>query len=193
MRGIGAGKTRLAAMLDNTERARLNRQLLVRTVAVIAGSGIPTRQCVVVSGCARALRIAGDAGISTLREPRPRRGLNAAVRHAVDTARRQGARRILILPADLPLLSRRVVGRLVIRRWDGRRLTLAPDRAGEGTNALLLARRGISDFFFGADSFSKHCALVTPAALSVCRIPELMLDIDTAADLGRARGVSNGI
>jgi 2-phospho-L-lactate guanylyltransferase len=139
------------------------------------------------------LRIARDAGVLTLREPRPRRGLNAAVGYATALARRRGARRVLVLPADLPLLAAGVVRRLATKRWDGRRLTLVPDRANTGTNVMLATRRHTIGFQFGPGSFSKHRVLVGRGELAVCRMPELMLDVDTVDDLCAWRHMSNGI
>src|SRR5690606_6611138 len=100
-----------APALDGAARRRLNRALLERTLAAIAAWQGGLARCVVVSACARSLLGARRRGAVALREPAPRRGLNRAAALGRKLARRQGARRVLVLPADLPQLSRSALRR----------------------------------------------------------------------------------
>lgn len=185
MRGIAAGKTRLARVLDPLERMRLNRRLLGNTLAAIAATRLDPRRCIVVSGCARTLAMARAAGMRTLVEPRPRAGLNAAIRGGIAHARRRGARRFLVLPADLPLLNAADLARLAMRHTPGTRLKIVPDRADSGTNALLVERRAAITLRFGDASLLGHrrSSAVAPWSITVCRIPSLALDLDMPEDL----------
>jgi 2-phospho-L-lactate guanylyltransferase (CobY/MobA/RfbA family) len=85
----------------------------------------------------------------------PGRGLNAAL----DAARRELLERevdeLVVLHADLPLVSASDSELLVSR---GRRtgFALAPDTAGSGTNALYLAAPAVFRFHFGVDSCRRH-------------------------------------
>ena len=195
MRGIAAGKSRLSDRLGRAERARLNRRLLERTLAVVAAWQGRASRCIVVSGCAQALRIAARANAVRVPEPRPRRGLNAAVGYAARRAVRSGARVILVLPTDLPRLSAAGLDALVRRATYGHAGAIAPDAARTGTNALLLKTRARFDFSFGPESCARHieAARALGWRLALCVHPDLVLDIDLPQDLlaWRAAGESS--
>jgi 2-phospho-L-lactate guanylyltransferase len=188
--GLSRGKTRLAPVLAPAQRMRLNRRLVLRTLGVVARWRGDLHQCIVVSPCARALRIAARAGAVPLREARPARGLNAAIRRAAGESIRRGARRVLVLSSDLPHLTVRALVALVRRAHVASGLTIATDRAGTGTNALVLRRNTRFGFCFGLDSRARHrdAARALGWALEVCACPELAFDLDTPQDLARLRG-----
>ena len=185
MRGVALGKSRLAESLGRAERARLNRRLLERTLAVIATWQGTASRCVVVSGCAQTLRIAARAKAVGLLEPRPSRGLNFAVAYAVRRAVRSGARAILVLPSDLPQLSAAGLDALVRRATYGYAGAIAPDAGRTGTNALLLKTRARFDFSFGAESCARHvdAARLHGWQLAICAHRDFALDIDLPRDL----------
>ena len=90
-----------------------------------------------------------------LREPAPRRGLNRAAALGLKLARRQGAQRVLVLPADLPRLSQSALRRLE-KHARAARSAIVSDRSGTGTNALLLPAAARFDFAYGLGSFAAH-------------------------------------
>jgi 2-phospho-L-lactate guanylyltransferase len=190
--GIDRGKTRLAPVLGQIERARLNRWLLEHTLRVIAAWRGGLGRCIVVSGCARTLRLARAAGAIALREPQPRRGLNHAIAHAVRRALRCGARRVLILPCDLPALTATALDALIARSRPDARVVIAPDRDGTGTNALFLGVRARFAFTYGPGSFERHLAAARSRGwvAAVCARPELTLDLDTPHDLAAWEGAA---
>lgn len=184
VRGEATGKSRLAAALDPVARRRLNRALLAHTLAVIEAWQGGLARCIVVSACARSLRVARTRGAIALREPAPRRGLNRAAALGVKLARRRGARRVLILPGDLPRLSRWALRRLENAARDARAVIVA-DRRGSGTNALLVPAAGHFAFAYGPGSFAAHLDRLRrrgwrPVAW---RDAALGFDLDTPADL----------
>lgn len=108
------------------------------------------------------------------------RGLNAEL---------QAARRyygdLLIVHADLPLLSEEDISTLLLRaRKTGG--AIAPDRHGSGTNALALPSGIDVDFRFGPNSRHFHAAALPGASIVEC--PGLALDVDTPEDLLLAGG-----
>ena len=185
MRGIARGKSRLAQALDPVERARLNRRLLRRTLAVIATWQGGLSRCIVVSGCAQVMRIAAQAGAVPLVEPRPSRGLNHVVTHAVRRSIRCGARAVVVLPSDLPCLSGDSLDALLDCAAYGIRGVIAPDAERTGTNALLLKTRDRFDFSFGPKSCARHieAARLHGWRFAICAHPDLALDIDLPRDL----------
>lgn len=147
------GKTRLSPILAPVERRAFSRECLRHVIKVARGIAGP-RHTIVVSRSGESLGLARRLGVQARKELR--RGLNTAVRQAVDLAKRNGAMGVLVLPADLPLLAARdvacVIGPVARRRG----IALAPDHARTGTNALALRPPGRFRFQFGPASFDKH-------------------------------------
>ena len=192
VRGLSAGKTRLAGALGPSERMRVNRDLVLHTLRVLGRWLGGLERCLMVSPCARALRLAEQHGAMALRQPRPRAGLNPALRFAVRHAAHSGARRVLILPCDLPLLSVSALDALRAAQRGEMRIVLAPDRARTGTNALLLPSAAGFPLCFGTNSFALHreAASVRGWPLTVCERPELSFDLDTPEDLAAWRSAA---
>ena len=190
VRGIARGKRRLAEVLEPGERARLNAKLLRHTLHVLRASLGSLERCICVSPCTRALTLARRLGAQALREPSPGRGLNRAIGYALRLAVRAGARRTLILPADLPLLSREAAAGLALVRTDTR-LTIASDRAGTGTNALLSRVPARCPLHFGPESFFLHrqAARARGWNVATCSVPQLTFDLDTPEDLAAWRAL----
>lgn len=183
--GIARGKSRLASVLSSGERARLNVQLLRHALSVALGLSGRSDGCIVVSPCARARRIAHVAGASALVQARPLRGLNPAIRQGVRHALREGARRVLVLPVDLPQLSVPALEEVIraVRRGD--QWMVVPDREEAGTNVLVMPARLDTRTRFGAHSFEKHlrAAKLQGHRARVVRGVPLMQDLDTPEHL----------
>jgi 2-phospho-L-lactate guanylyltransferase len=185
MRGIAEGKSRLASVLEPPERARLNEQLLARTLEVVAGWRGDLNRCVVVSPCQRALVTAARLGAATLLEGADSGGLNAAAALGASYARQRDANGVLILPCDLPHLTPDALGALTDAAATTRHMVIAPDSAKTGTNALLICAPERFEFHFGERSFEHHTRLAAERgyAVSICSRPELEFDLDTPEDL----------
>ena len=91
----------------------------------------------------------------------------------------QGDTPVLILHADLPLLTSNDVQALIKAADYG--AALATDRAGQGTNALAIADGRAMDFCFGPDSRLRHIAQYPD--MPVVQIDGLSADLDTADDV----------
>ncbi len=121
----------------------------------------------------------------------PGGGLNEALTAAALAARCRGAGRLLVVHADLPLLEPEEVTAL-IEASQASGLAIAPDRHGQGTNALCLSWPPAIRFEFGPDSFRKHLAQAAARGLSpaVVRLPGLAFDVDEPDDLNCWSGLS---
>jgi 2-phospho-L-lactate guanylyltransferase len=66
---------------------------------------------------------------------------------------------------------------------------IAPDRRGEGTNALLVTPIGLIEYAFGPNSYQSHVkeAAASGARLEVCEIVRLTVDVDLPEDLALVR------
>jgi 2-phospho-L-lactate guanylyltransferase len=91
----------------------------------------------------------------------------------------------LVLPADLPLISREDILTLIERASEPPVVVIAPDRHGKGTNALLISPAGLIEYDFGENSFQRHCERVGQAGarLEIVNLPSLGLDLDLPEDL----------
>lgn len=183
------GKSRLAGMLSEDERAELNQSLLQHTLNTLSGLK-ELEQVLVVSRDPHALTIARQYGARTVREDgQPQ--LNTALTRATVIAKVYATRGVLILPADLPLISHQDVLTLIERAGESPVVVIAPDRHGKGTNALLISPAGLIEYDFGEDSFQRHCerAKKAGARLEILDLPSLGLDLDLPEDLELVRNL----
>lgn len=182
------GKSRLASILSEDERAILNRKLFIHTLEVLK-SAEGLEQVLVVSRDPEALALARDFDARTLQEDGAPH-LNIALERATMVARTYNARGVLILPADLPQLTVADVMCLLAASEPGPVVVLAPDHHGTGTNALLVNPAGLIEYDFGDDSFASHVNRTEAAGgrVATCNLPGLAQDIDLPEDLEQLNG-----
>ena len=181
------GKSRLAGILTEDERTALNQELLERTLKTLSTLK-ELDQVLVVSRDPQALTIARNHGAKTVQEDgQPQ--LNTALARATVVAQLHSTQGVLILPADLPLLTQEDVLTLIDRAAKPPVVVIAPDRHGKGTNALLMIPPGQIEYDFGEDSFQRHCdrAKKSGARLEIVELPSLGLDLDLPEDLEMIR------
>lgn len=187
------GKSRLAGALSEDERAELNRTLLQNTLKTLSDIK-ELEEVLVISRDPQALTIARNYGARTVREDgQPE--LNTALKRATVVAQVYATRGVLVLPADLPLITREDVQTLIERAEDPPVVVIAPDRHEKGTNALLISPSGLIEYDFGDDSFQRHCDLVRKAGarLEIVNLPNLGLDLDVPEDLELIRSLEKSM
>jgi len=183
------GKSRLAGLLTEDERAKLNQDLLQHTLNTLTGLK-ELEQVLVVSRDPNALTIARHHGARTVQEDgQPH--LNTALTRATVVAQVYATRGVLVLPADLPLITREDVLTLIERAGNSPVVVIAPDRHRKGTNALLISPAGLIEYDFGGGSFERHCerARKAGARLEIVELPSLGLDLDLPEDLELVKGL----
>jgi len=174
-------KSRLAGVLDATQRSALVEAMLERVIDAARAARNVSRVCLLGTP-----RNGPTAGIEVLAEPGG--GLNAAIASALAGIAAQGASRVIFIHGDLPLLTAQDVELLAAA--PAGEIAIAPDRHGTGTNALSLPlpkAKGFS-FAFGPDSFARHNAEADRLGLKIeeIRSPGLARDIDEPEDLADA-------
>lgn len=189
LRSVAGGKARLGEVLDAEEREVLILGMLERTLDVLTGWTPCTRVHVVTQDLrvARAIAVPVVGAILQATD-----GLNEGIELGVRAARREGARAVLVLPADLPMLTTDALDDLLdasdaaLAAGSGRPLvTIAPSDARNGTNALLLFPPDVIAPSFGDHSFEAHvrAAAAVDATLQVVADHALGFDLDTPEDL----------
>jgi 2-phospho-L-lactate guanylyltransferase len=199
-KGPVGSKRRLATLLDADERARLSLAMLDGVLEALLGVAGIERVLLLTPGPGSAAILAASTGAArmaalpgrlTLVDEQVdsdgtmgRDNLNHALRQAQALATDGGADALLIVPADLPLVSVSDL-QVLLDAAETASVVIAPDRAGDGTNALLLAPPDALTPSFGEASFGRHRALATAADLAqaVVERPGLGLDLDTPADV----------
>lgn len=178
------GKSRLAPVLSDEDRAALNQKMLLHTVDIL--KQIPDLgDVLVVSRDPEALALAREHGARTLQEDGAPQ-LNVALQRATVVAKSYMADSVLILPADLPQISKEDVLAMVEAGQEPPVVVIAPDHHREGTNALFVNPAGLIEYDFGQGSFERHCesARIAGATLKVLDLHSLARDVDVPEDLG---------
>jgi len=177
------GKSRLSGVLRDDERAVLNRKLLEQTLEALRSTP-EISQTLVVSRDPEVLSIARHYNVRTVHEDGSP-DLNSALTRATLLARHYASRGVLVLPADLPLLTKDDLLSFLQHLHEPPCVVISPDRHDNGTNAFLVSPGGLVACDFGPGSFKRHCsaALNTGAKLQVVRNERIMLDLDTPDDL----------
>ena len=184
MKSLREGKSRMAGVLDAQQRHDLLEHLLLRTL-MRAAEFPGLSHTLLVSGCAQTRARAAGLGAMTLEETAGA-GLNGALRQAQTELRRKNASRMLVIPCDLPLRKIDDLRHLADAAAP-RRIAIAPDEDGEGTNGLCFEASLDFDFSFGPRSYARHVAQIHRAGLQhfAVNTPGLAFDLDLPQQLGR--------
>jgi len=176
-------KSRLAAVLSPEARAGLSREFLGHALRVLAQAR-EIERVLVVSRDPAALALAREFKAHTVTEVGAP-DLNLALARATRVAGAGGAGAVLILPTDLPFMTVADLQALIAAEGGGPAVALAPDRHEAGTNALFVRPPGLLAYAFGVGSLAEHQqrAHAAGAAVRLCRLPGLALDVDGPDDL----------
>lgn len=180
---LNRAKSRLAGVLSPEVREQLAMAMLSHTLTTLEESRA-VGGVLVISRDSRALVLARKYGAKTVQESGAPE-LNSALQRAGQVIASWNAQASLVLPADLPLLAPTDVGEIVELGRYQQSVVIVPDRAGEGTNAILMHPPGLFSFMFGPASFQRHLAAANAAGATVhvYRSERVMLDLDTPDDL----------
>lgn len=175
------GKSRLASVLTEQERGLLNQALLHHVLSTALSAQIFSG-ATVISRDPLALEFARSRGVEALVEQET--GLNRALAQGRRHALVKQADALLVLPADLPLLTTKDLHGIVEQATSPFSVVIAPSPDG-GTNALLLQPPTAIPFRFGRNSFERHCAAAHRAQLPIYFVtsPGLQTDIDLPQQL----------
>lgn len=172
VKAFHAAKVRLAPALDAQARAELAQRMATGVVA--AAGDLPVT--VVCDDPA-----VHDWALETGAKVRwtPGLGLDGAVEAGVDAAADDGAERVLVAHADLPMATGldHAVGRSGV--------VMVPDRHDDGTNVIAIPARCGFRFSYGPGSFLRHRLEADRLGLPVEILADVALgwDVDVPADL----------
>ncbi len=182
VKSLVEGKSRLAGVLSPTRRRQLNEALLVHVLEAardIAEGG----RLLVVSGCEQTQSFARALGATAMCEPQGG-GLNQALAAARDHALGRGGGPLLVVSADLPLVTAEELRQVRECARGDAEAVICRDRHGRGTNALYLTRPRGFRFAFGECSAeaNREEALRCGLRAAMLDLAGIGFDIDTPAD-----------
>ena len=178
---LGVSKRRLSKFLSPKERKFLTIAMLEDVVGALKSSTI--HEIVVVSSDPSVRMVADKFEVSFFSPSR--NGLNPAIEEAIAWCMQKQADSVLVVPADIPLLSFEAVNKIVeLGNCDGSTVVLSPSNDG-GTNALFLKPPNILFANFGNRSFAKHFKQAQNKGISVKLhySTSIVLDVDCEEDL----------
>jgi 2-phospho-L-lactate guanylyltransferase len=176
---LARSKQRLIPLLSRDEREALACAMLHDVLAALTQAP-SLAGVVVITGDPRAAEIARDASAFVLPDTE-----NTGTAAAVAAAARHLAQRecagMLVVPADVPLITAGDIEAIVEAHRAGPSITIVPAAADGGTNALACSPPEIIPFCFGDDSFRLH-----REAAHACGIESQMIErARVAQDLDR--------
>jgi 2-phospho-L-lactate guanylyltransferase len=184
------GKSRLAGMLTEDQRVRLNHYLLEHILTVL--NEVPEiEHTLVVSRDAAALALTRDMGGRTVLEDGAPQ-FNTALKRASVVAQMHGAHAVLVLPADLPLIDAKEIQALLKHGRKPPVVVIAPDRRENGTNGLFINPVNLIEYAYGPGSNTRHAeqAVLAGARVKVIRSKAFGLDLDLPEDLELIGGLN---
>jgi 2-phospho-L-lactate guanylyltransferase len=176
-------KQRLAPLLARSERAALACAMLRDVLSALT----PARGLagvLVITGDGEAAAIARNAGALVIHDKENAGTSAAAIRAAQHLAVWRYAG-MLVVPADVPLITPADIETIVAAHGDAPAVTLVPASMDGGTNALACSPPDAIPLYFGEESFARHrdAARANGIEPRIVRLPRLGQDIDRPEDV----------
>lgn len=195
VKSMAQAKQRLAGVLAPHERPALARAMLQDVLAALTASACLAGTLVVTNDAA-AIAIARGAGADALPDA-PDAGLVPALEHAAHVLAQRGREGMLIVPADVPLITPQDIAHIAQRHRGHTNtntntntntdaaVTLVYASHDGGTNALACSPPDALPLRYGPDSFRLHVQAARALGLTpdVLHMPRFGRDIDGPADL----------
>ena len=181
VKSLTAAKTRLRPTLSTEECAAL-ALCMGRDVLTVLRDTRQVEKVNLLGSEANAKELSGEYDCEVIAEDRGS-DLNSNLADAAQRLTRDGARTLLILPGDLPMLTTADIESVLNQHTDG--VTVCPAARDGGTNALVVTPPDAIHFQFGKDSARRHISAAERAGLANRRLelPAFARDIDTPDDL----------
>jgi 2-phospho-L-lactate/phosphoenolpyruvate guanylyltransferase len=187
VKSFARAKQRLGASVADQLRLQLAGAMVSDVLLALAQTEAIARTIVVTRE--QTVAVAASSQGAILVEDRAESGQSAAAALGVERALAEGIERVLCIPGDCPALDPAELEELLspaaAEHRGERAVVIVPDRHGTGTNGLLLTPPDAIAPSFGPDSCARHRALALAAGIAptIERLPSLLLDVDTGADL----------
>ncbi len=170
-------KHRLSTLLEDSQRHALVQAMLEDVLDAVENAST-IKDIIVVTSDAELEEVTHQRGHDVF--PPTVAGLNGELTEAIQYAEDKGAEAVVIILADLPLLTGKVLDQMIQGGYQQSCLMMAQDWRGSGTNILYLHPPSVLQLHFGMGSLSSHLAAAQEAGLSASCFAafESALDLD---------------
>ena len=177
-------KSRLAPVLGCSERHELARTMFDDVLESLLHCSDALTGIIVVTADHEAAALGQRRGARVVLEEEDR-GVNEALRLAIAPLHAETDAAVLIVPSDLPQLSRATIEAAAEAISSPRSMAIAEASADGGTNLLACRPAHAVPLHFGPDSFIRHIRAAQRAGLAVrtLHMSDLLRDIDRPDDL----------
>lgn len=187
VKNFSAAKSRLSTLLGAAHRAQLARAMAADVITALRNSNAAAR-LYMLSDSNDTFEAAAALDISWLDEASVTQlpGLNAGIEGTARLAARGGATALLVILADMPLLTADDI-RQVVSTWqslEGEQRVVMVRSDDGGTNLLLAEHPEAFTYHYGPDSHARHsreCARRQCTAATVT-LTSTALDVDNVED-----------
>ena len=182
-KNFAEAKQRLGAVLTAEERPGLFAAMFEDVLATLtAVSGL--EGVLVVTRDPHAMALASQYGAQVLEETE-NRGQTAAVEAAASWLKGQGAKGMVAVPGDVPLVPADEIAQVLAAHGDTPAMTIVPAQDERGSNCIACSPPDLIPFRFGNDSFKPHLKEAADKGVIpvILPLPGLGLDIDRPDDL----------
>ena len=182
VKNLASAKQRLAEVLTAEQRRSLAEAMLRDVLEALAQLEQP-ESVSIVTGDAVATALARDHGFALIADHEDF-GETAAIALATDVTASGGSDGVLVIPADVPLITAAEV-KAILDAAPESGTVLVPAADGRGTNAILRRPPSLFPARFGNDSFLPHLenARRSGRQVVILELPGVALDVDRPDDL----------
>ena len=175
--------SRLGNILTQDEKIGLSLAMLEDVIEVVRGVG-GIGLLVIVTRDFRAAAMAEKHGIEVIQEPEEVTGEGPAVDYGAGILEGRGVERLLVIPSDMPQVSREDLEALLAVDAGKPSVVMVPAHDG-GTNGMLRRPPTVIPSRFGPDSLRLHRqeAGERGAAVQIMDLASFRVDVDTPEDL----------
>ena len=163
--------TRLSSVLDLEQRMELAKNLSSRLIQILLA--VDEVEKIVLFTCEKNWPGELQHSKLVLRKDEDKKPLKQKIDSVADWAYGLGAKKMMYLSIDLPLVEKKDITQIIDSHKHG--LTLVQAKKDGGTNALIADLPRKINFQFGADSFRKH--------LEAAKLEKLKTNIQSAEGL----------
>ena len=163
--------TRLSSVLDLEQRMELAKNLSSRLIQILLA--VDEVEKIVLFTCEKNWPGELQHSKLVLRKDEDKKPLKQKIDSVADWAYGLGAKKMMYLSIDLPILEKKDITQIIDSHKHG--LTLVQAKKDGGTNALIADLPRKINFQFGADSFRKH--------LEAAKLEKLKTNIQSAEGL----------
>ena len=180
---INNAKCRLKSVLSPVQRSEFFAMMLEDVLSIL--KDVPEIENVsIATVCTKAIKIAKKYDASILNTHYDE-GQTSAITVSARTLEKNGVKKMLMLPGDIPLVKENEISKLINVHKSEPMMTIVPSRDKKGSNCIALSPPTAMPLSFGPNSYFPHIETARSLGLKINSIPlsGIGLDIDTPADL----------